>query len=119
MAATLVTLTQAKLHLRETGTASDVDIQQKLDHAEALILDYIGSTDTWRTTIAGWLADPTTTPPVVTAAILVQLGELDRFRGDDETDALPSRLRARNESSDDLSVLVVELLRRTRDPVLA
>jgi hypothetical protein len=110
----LVTLDQAKLHLKIPGTDNDADVQLKLDHAEALILDYIGSTDTWRTTVAGWLADPATAPPVVLAAILCQLGELERFRGDDPPDGGPLR-----DGPEDLSPMVRELLRRTRDPVLA
>ena len=44
MAAVLVTLTQAKAHLRITmpdGDPGDVDLQFKLDQAEAVILNYL------------------------------------------------------------------------------
>src|SRR4051812_6869347 len=41
MAATLVTLAQAKTHLRITDTDHDTEVQLKLDQAEAIILDYL------------------------------------------------------------------------------
>jgi len=37
----LVTLANAKVHLRITGTTYDADVQLKLDQAEAIILDYL------------------------------------------------------------------------------
>ena len=74
----LVTLDQAKQHLRVTTTAGDEDLQLKLLQAEAHIVGWCSTTagqgvaDTWTSS---------TVPPVVTAAILIQTAELDRFRG--------------------------------------
>ena len=80
MAAVLVTLTQAKDHLRITTPAldpGDVDLQLKLDQAEAIILDYLQPVD------ALWVS-PETVPLVVTAAILLMLARLYEHRGDAE-----------------------------------
>jgi len=115
MAAQLVTLAEAKDHLLITtapGAPGDADLQRKLDAAEATILDYIGSTTYWRTLAATWTA--ATVPRFVYAAILLQVAEFDRFRGDDPEGTGPLR-----EPGADLSPAVIGLLRRTRDPVLA
>ena len=105
----LVTLDQAKAHLRITSTADDPDLTEKLTQAEAAILDYIGSTDHWRTITATWTVD--TVPPVVVACILLQIGELFRFRGDE----LPNP----RVGSENLSAQIQGLLRPWRDPVFA
>jgi len=83
MPAALVTLTQAKAHLRITmpdGDPGDADLQLKLDQAEGVILNYLkgasGQAVDW--------VDPTTTPGPVSAAILLMLGRLYEQRGDDE-----------------------------------
>lgn len=113
--ATLVTLAEAKTHLRITtppGDPGDTDITAKLTAAEAIVFDYINTTATWRTTSATW--DATTLPQVVRAAILIQLGELSRFRGDEVDGDSPTRT-----DGEDLSPRVRELLRRQRDPVVA
>lgn len=110
----IVTLQQAKDHLRITTTDSDADLTLKLAHAEALVLEYCNTTAWWRALTPAWV-DGTTTPPVVVAAILMQLGELDRFRGDDP--ASPAR-PPDQAGHEDLSTSVRELLRRSRDPVL-
>jgi hypothetical protein len=82
MAAVLVTLATAKLHLRITTAAldpGDVDLQLKLDQAEAIILRYLkGQADPL------WVS-PATAPGNVTAAILLLLSSLYEHRGDDET----------------------------------
>ena len=82
MAAVLVTLATAKLHLRITTAAldpGDVDIQLKLDQAEAVILRYLkAQADPL------WVS-PATAPGNVTAAILLLLTSLYEHRGDDET----------------------------------
>jgi len=82
MAAVLVTLATAKLHLRITTAAldpGDVDLQLKLDQAEAVILRYLkGQADPLWT-------NPATAPGNVTAAILLMLSSLYEHRGDDET----------------------------------
>lgn len=81
MAAVLVTLTQAKAHLRITLPAldpGDVDLQLKLDQAEAIILNYLGTGAD-----AAWVS-PATVPGVVSAAILLMLAHLFEHRGDDQ-----------------------------------
>ena len=78
MAAVLVSLEQAKGHLRITtpdGHPDDEDIQLKLDQAEAIIRDYIKKADD-----PAWTAE--TAPPMIGAAILLMLGELYEHRGD-------------------------------------
>ena len=103
MAATLVTLAQAKAHLRITTPAldpGDVDIQLKLDQAEAIILDYLK-----RPTPETWEA--ATVPGPVTAAILLMLARLHEHRGDLEKEDA------------DLWLAVERLLMRLRDPALA
>ena len=82
MAAALVTLVQAKGHLRITLPAldpGDLDLQLKLDQAEAIILDYLDTSvdPTW--------VSPATAPGPVTASILLALGDLFEHRGDDMT----------------------------------
>jgi hypothetical protein len=54
-----------------------------------------------------------TVPPVVVAGILLQAGELYRFRGDD-LEGVP-----RPSGEGDLSVMIRELLRAYHDPVVA
>ena len=87
MAATLITLDQAKRQLKETGTLRDAEITDKMAQAEDAILLYVKplrtdeQRDDWPWTIA-------TVPPAVQAAILLELSNLDRNRGDalDELD---------------------------------
>jgi len=72
--ATVVTLQEAKDHLLLTtpvGDPGDVDLQAKVDQAEAIIADYLH-----RDTL-----DPA--DGNIKAAILIRLGILYRFRGDD------------------------------------
>jgi len=72
----LLTLADAKIHLRITDTAHDADVQQKLDEAQDVILDYVGEQ-----------VDPlwtdTTAPPRVLSAIKIYLTLLYEHRGDD------------------------------------
>lgn len=71
---TIVTLDEAKQHLRRltpAGDPSDADLQLKIDQAEAIIQDYCEAE----------ALDPTDL--VIKAAILLELAELDRWRGDD------------------------------------
>ena len=104
MAAVLVTLTTAKSHLRITTPAldpGDVDIQLKLDQAEAIILRYLKAQAD-----ATWVS-PATAPGNVTAAILLQLTSLWEHRGDDQT-------------QDEKTWMAIErLLIGIRDPALA
>ena len=107
MAATLITLTDAKDHLRLTwpdGDPQDADLQTKMDAAEAVILDYLKATDA-----TPWIGDR-----VVQAAILLELGALWRFRGDDlETHQQP------RPADGYLDPTITSLLQRKRTPALA
>lgn len=111
----LLTLQIAKDHLRITtadGDPGDADLQLKLDQAIAIIVEYCGTTAWWRDVIVTWTE--VTLPLAVQAAILLELGELWRFRGDDRADEGPA-------STDgfDLSPAIRALLTRSRDPVIA
>lgn len=78
MAAALVTLASAKIHLRRDDvTTDDVAIQLKLDQAEAEILEYL---DTAADPL--WIS-PATAPGAVTDAILLLTEHLFVNRGAD------------------------------------
>ena len=109
----LITLDQAKTHLRITGDAHDLDLAQKMAAAEAAILSYINTTEHWRGITTTW-TDETTVPPDVQHSILLKLGELERFRGDDLSGESPAI-----QAPADMSPAITGLLRRWRDPVLA
>jgi hypothetical protein len=99
----MVTLQQAKDHMGITtapGDLSDAMLQLKLDAAEAIVLNYIKND----------APDPS---PLLLAAILLQFGELHRFRGDDVEGQGPAQ------TDGDLSPVVTNILRRYRDPALA
>jgi hypothetical protein len=104
----LVTIEEAKGHLRANGVPIDVqaDIQSKLDQATAIILDYLNTTAHWRAITATWTEQ--TLPAPVHAAILLQVADLFAWRGD-----------ARAERDDELAPGVAGILRRMRDPVIA
>ena len=76
--AALVTLAEAKDQLNIQHTEKDAEIQRKAEMASAIILNYIKDP----TNSNDW--DDETTPDDIKASILMQLGELFRFRGDDE-----------------------------------
>ena len=103
-----VTLDQVKRRLRVTTTADDVDLQDLADQAEAHILDWCSKTPRSQAIVDSWT--PTTVPPVVVAAILVQTAELDRFRGDDTDGPLRGK-----PDGEELAVKVRELLRAYHD----
>ena len=102
--AQFVTLDQAKGHLRLSTPADDPGdpvLQDQLDRAEAVILDYLKD-------------NPPTAPDlVITQAVLLTLSELDRFRGDDEASY------SQPTTAGDLSPIVTNLLRRKRTPAIA
>jgi hypothetical protein len=82
------------------------DFANKLAQAQAIVLDYIGDN-------ADPLWDATTAPEIVKAAILLEFGELHRFRGDDAKDS-------ESEQTDGfLSPRITNLLRRLHDPAMA
>jgi hypothetical protein len=104
MAAGFVTLAQAKAHLRIATPADDpgdVALQDQIDRAEAVILDYLKDDP------------PTAGDLVITQAVLLTLAELDRFRGDDEG------AYSQGVTAGDLSPVVTNLLRRHRTPAIA
>jgi hypothetical protein len=100
-----VDLVAVKRHLQldatDPGDAdTDADLSAKLAQAEAIILDYLK-------------ADTRPDNAIVDACVLLQVGELWRFRGDDpNADSAPS-------TSGDLHPTITNLLRRLRDPALA
>src|SRR5690606_19843721 len=102
----MVTLEMALEHLRLTpgeGSPDPVsqDVQTKLTAARAIVLDYIDRPD-----------EDFDDDVVVDAAILWQLGELYRWRGDDDS-APPDR------EPGQLAPMVRALLARRRDPVVS
>jgi hypothetical protein len=109
--AKLVSYDEALGHLRLPADPFNDDLVVKLDAAEAIVLDYLNTTAAVRAVTALWTAD--TVPRVVHAAILLQLGELWQFRGDQAGREGPDHLDGQ------LSPVVTNLLRRQRDPVLA
>lgn len=115
----LISLTQAMNHLRLTFTTGvspadsrETDLTLKIAHAEAIVIGYCNSTAHWRAITATWI-DEDTVPAVVQAAILLQLSELYRFRGDEVEGQGPAQ------TVGGLSPQVVNLLMRHRDPVVA
>jgi hypothetical protein len=107
----LVTVDQVKARLRITSTADDVDVQAMADQAEAQIVGWCSTTPRAKSVADTWV-DAATAPLVVVAAILVQAGELYRFRGDEP--AGPPRT-----AGEELGVQVRELLRAYHDPGIA
>jgi hypothetical protein len=100
----LITYDQALAQLKRSipssspPSSAELDVRLKIEQAEALVLDYVNQRisdgDLWDATVASWdaLADPPVAPPAqVTAAVLVQLTELYRFRGDDVDGDEPER----------------------------
>lgn len=115
---TFVTLDEAKTHLRLplTDATQDADLTQKLDAAEAIILDFLNLTPTMRDTTAAW--DATTVPRPVKHAILLEFGELWLSRGDDP-DAPPRWTPTEAEGGIDLAPAIIGLLRRVQPKVIA
>ena len=74
----LVSLEDAKGHLKIGHEYEDSDILAKLDQAEAIVLDYLEvESDLW---------DASTVPQDVVAGILRMFTRLYAFRGDDPDD---------------------------------
>jgi lysophospholipid acyltransferase (LPLAT)-like uncharacterized protein len=75
----LISLPMAKAHLRITTTTQDADVQQKVDAASAVLVDYLKTAEakTW---------DDTTAPLPVQMATLVLVAYLWQHRGDDPAD---------------------------------
>ena len=103
--AALVSLEQAKAHLRVTSTDSDNDIQLKIEQASTLILERCGSTAYWRAITATWT--DSTVPQSVQAAVFLMVAHLYEHRGDDmNIDAA-------------LWMAIDRLIPMNRDPVIA
>lgn len=111
----LVDLAQAQRHLRRPVgvsspmTSDEQDIQDKLDQATALIFQYLERPDdvAWTAEMDAWTSD--SVPAPVVAAILIQLSELYRFRGDD--------FEGPKREAGYLAPSIVSLLKRYRDPI--
>lgn len=111
----LVEFEAVKAHLRITTTTEDADLQLKTDAAEAAIVRYVSKSANGKTVVETW-TDPTATPKDVQIAVLFQVAEFYRFRGDDPGAAIYS---AGRDFDHDLSPVVLGLLRRFTDPVIA
>lgn len=114
--ADLIALAEAKRHLKLSLPGipeEDLDVQAKIEQATAIIIDYIQRPDDadWSDEIDSW--DETSVPGPVSAAILIQLTELYRFRGDDVQADLVKR------EPGFLSPTIVALLHRYRRQVVA
>jgi Phage gp6-like head-tail connector protein len=79
-----VSLTIAKQHVNVVGTFDDAILEVYLEAAHRIVLDRLERATTDSDLLAlmvAWTAE--TVPGPVKAAVLVQLAELYRFRGDD------------------------------------
>ncbi len=107
----LVTYTQAKAHLG-IGDEHESTVRLQLEQATQLVLLYLGRPE------QDWTedTDPTEDPDfsIVQAAILAQLGDLFRFRGDDDDDPAD-----KVEDANYLSARVRRMLYPLRSPSLA
>lgn len=122
----LITRELAEGHLKRAISSSspttpdEIDMLAKIEQAEALVLDFVNQRridgDLWAAEIEAWdvTEDATSVPPQVQAAVLVQLKELDRFRGDDT----PSD-EVKRESWNALHPRAEAYLRRLRDPAVS
>ena len=111
--ATLVNLDLAVAHLNQRGKVDPdrlIEIQTKLDEAEAIVLNWCNTTPHRRAITATWTEE--TVPLEVRGAILAQLAQSFRFRGDD-----PEGTETLSEWG--LSPKVEGLLARHRDPVVS
>jgi hypothetical protein len=113
----LVTLQQAVDHLllpivvdSDPPDPRQADLTLKLAAAEAIVLDYIKAPQA-----TPYLAPGDPGLPILQAAILLELGELWRFRGDDVDGQSSDQDIERGQ----LSPTITNLLRRFRDPALA
>jgi len=107
----LVSLDQAKAHLRMRGVdEQDELIELQIKHATAIVVTYIAreADDDWTAEIEAW--NDESVPPQVQAAILVQLAELFRYRGDEDA---PTRAHGYP------CPMVVSLLHALHDPAVS
>jgi hypothetical protein len=112
--ATLITVAQAKAHLQRPDLADDdPDLLQKMAASEAVILSYVKK-DAYGAGLAANWTSPGTVPLDVQHAVLLQVDEFWRYRGDDVADDEPAR-----DPDAGLSPAIAALLRRSTNPVLA
>jgi hypothetical protein len=100
--ATLVTLQQAKDHLRINHNNRDADIFEKVEQASDIVLTYLDER-----AVAGWSDGTVAVPGNVRAATLLVVGHLNRHLGDEM------------ENDERLWESVKRLLVAFRDPALA
>lgn len=104
----LVTYTAAVNHLKQNGvldvSPSDTDLELKIEQASSLVLIHLKRPGEWDVN-----SRPDDDPEfaVVQAAVLKVLGNLYRFRGDDDTSPNP------------VDDSVVSMLSMLRDPSMA
>lgn len=117
----LVSVEHARTHLREVDPdASDADLQLKIDAATQLVCEYIADRqpedEDWIAEIEAWdgVGSPSTAPAVIVMAVLLQVGELFRFRGDDDDGVVP-----RADEHGGLAPQVARMLHRYRSPTLS
>jgi len=115
---TLVTLAQAKAHLRvsdwgESPGPEDLDIQLKINAATAIVITYIDRSDDedWSEEIQSWTEE--TVPGDIQAAVLCMVEYLYRFRGGDVLTDAPKSQHGW------LPPDVVNYLTRWRDPAVS
>jgi hypothetical protein len=98
----LVSLEEAKAHLRITDTAHDADIAQKLNAAQAQIIAKLGpaANETWTETTVPW--------PIHNAILILLDAFYERRGGDEANDSLRKGLD-----------VIDLLLAPYRDPTLA
>lgn len=98
----LVSLAMAKRHLHVDGADFDADLQDKLEQASEIVIDYIKRPD------HGWTE--TTSPHLIKAAVCIALADLWEQRGsglkETKIDAV-------------LNPTVCNILHRYRDPAFA
>jgi hypothetical protein len=108
-----VTLQQAKRHLRIAYGDEDEDLQDKVEQASAIIVDYLKMPDHgWTDAQDGSPPTRSTAPMVVQAATLLMLSTLWEFR---EGEAQPNY----NQADGYLPKAVTALLHRLREPAYA
>lgn len=82
----VVTLTEAKLHLRVTDTSEDTLIQSYIDAAQDFVRNYINQP------LPGEFDSPAITPAAVKSAILLYVGDLyENRQAQSEKDLKPNQ----------------------------
>jgi hypothetical protein len=104
----LITLAQAKRHIRVDGSDDDTDIAEKIEEASHIVLDYLKVDDSmWQDSTGA----PLDVPGTVQAAVKIVFGNLYAYR------------EGGSESSfrviEPLGDTVKNLLARYRDPAIA